>query len=276
MFQLIIVPLDGSEEATLATGPAYVLARRLGVPVRVLALSKAHEDPTEIHDALVAQLGPTGDLPRVIDVVPIRRSVAEDIRELAAQNASALIVMASHGHGRLAAVVGSVANDILAHAEQAVLLVGPASIPGRFRTDGPALVCVFGDDDRMLLGTTAEFLHETDFDPVVMHVTSPGSAHLLDLAHRQPGGSDVPMESLTAQHAAHDLEGSTDRVAIDFDVYHAKNPALAIVEQASTRRAGVIVMATHARHGLDRLTHGSVTAEVVREAPCPVLVIGLG
>lgn len=187
MFQLIIVPLDGSEEATLATGPAYVLARRLGVPVRVLALSKAHEDPTEIHDALVAQLGPTGDLPRVIDVVPIRRSVAEDIRELAAQNASALIVMASHGHGRLAAVVGSVANDILAHAEQAVLLVGPASIPGRFRTDGPALVCVFGDDDRMLLDTTAEFLHETDFDPVVMHVTSPGSAHLLDLAHRQPG-----------------------------------------------------------------------------------------
>ena len=276
MFQQIIVPLDGSEDATLAVGPASALAQRLGVPMHVFSLHKPDDDPEEAHDALVAQLGPTGDVPRVVEVAPIRKSVAEDIRELAARNAPSLIVMASHGRGRSAAVIGSVANDILAHGEQPVLLVGPASIAGRFRTHGPALVSVSGDDDRVLLDTTAELLGETDFEPVVIHVMKPDSARQLDLAHLGPSGSDFPMESVAAERAAHALEGSTDRVAIDFDVYHARNPAQAIVEQASARRAGVIVMATHARHGLDRLSHGSVTADVVREAPCPVLVIGLG
>ena len=112
MFQQIIVPLDGSEDATLAVGPASALAQRLGVPMHVFSLHKPDDDPEEAHDALVAQLGPTGDVPRVVEVAPIRKSVAEDIRELAARNAPSLIVMASHGRGRSAAVIGSVANDI--------------------------------------------------------------------------------------------------------------------------------------------------------------------
>jgi len=33
-----------------------------------------------------------------------------------------------------------------------------------------------------------------------------------------------------------------------------------------------VVMATHGRSGLDRFTHGSVTADVVRTCPVPVLV----
>ena len=275
MFQQIIVPLDGSEEAALAIGPAAALAQRTGVPIHLLALHRDGDDRDEFEAMVLAQLGSTGDVTRVVDVAPIKKSIAEDIRDLAARHAPALIVMATHGRGRSAAVVGSVANDILEHPNQPVLLVGPSSISGRFRTHGAALVSVTGEDDRDVLDTTVALLATTDFEPVVVHVVHPDSARQLDLAHTAPGGSDFPMESAAAERCAHAIEASTDRTNVDFDVHHDKHPARTIVEQASARRAGVIVMATHARHGLDRLSHGSVTADVVRDAPCPVLVTGL-
>lgn len=275
MFQQIIVPLDGSEEAALAIGPAAALAQRTGVPVHIVALHREGDDADELEAMVLEQVGGTGDVPRVVDVSSIRKSVAEDIRDVAARNAPALIVMATHGRGRSAAMVGSVANDILEHPNQPVLLVGPSSISGRFRTHGAALVSVTGDDDRDVLDTTVELLAVTDFEPVIVHVLHPDAARQLDLAHAAPGGADFPVESAAAERCAHALEASTDRTNIDFDVHHDKHPARTIVEQASARRAGVIVMATHARHGLDRLSHGSVTADVVRDAPCPVLVTGL-
>jgi nucleotide-binding universal stress UspA family protein len=46
-----------------------------------------------------------------------------------------------------------------------------------------------------------------------------------------------------------------------------------ICEVAKERRASVIVMATHGRKGLGHLVLGSVTERVLRDAPCPVLVV---
>jgi len=46
-----------------------------------------------------------------------------------------------------------------------------------------------------------------------------------------------------------------------------------ICEVAEEVGASVIVMATHGRKGLGHLVLGSVTERVLRDAPCPVLVI---
>jgi nucleotide-binding universal stress UspA family protein len=40
------------------------------------------------------------------------------------------------------------------------------------------------------------------------------------------------------------------------------------------REIDLLVVGTHARHGLDRLIHGSVAEEVLRNANCPVLTVG--
>jgi nucleotide-binding universal stress UspA family protein len=48
-------------------------------------------------------------------------------------------------------------------------------------------------------------------------------------------------------------------------------PHEVIVETAKTRKADLIVMATHGRSGLSHLLMGSVTEKVVRGASCPVL-----
>jgi nucleotide-binding universal stress UspA family protein len=50
-------------------------------------------------------------------------------------------------------------------------------------------------------------------------------------------------------------------------------PANAIVRLAQERNVDLIVMSTHGRTGLSHLLLGSVAERVVREAPCPVLII---
>jgi universal stress protein A len=50
-------------------------------------------------------------------------------------------------------------------------------------------------------------------------------------------------------------------------------PDVDIVRAAQELGVDLIVMVTHGRTGLDHLVLGSVTEHVIREAPCPVLVL---
>ena len=52
-------------------------------------------------------------------------------------------------------------------------------------------------------------------------------------------------------------------------------PAEGILELAEEINANLIVMGTHGRKGLKRFLYGSVAEDVVRNAPCPVMVIPL-
>ena len=49
--------------------------------------------------------------------------------------------------------------------------------------------------------------------------------------------------------------------------------ARSIVETAQRLDADCIVLATHARQGIDKVLLGSIAEEVIREARCPVLTI---
>jgi nucleotide-binding universal stress UspA family protein len=53
----------------------------------------------------------------------------------------------------------------------------------------------------------------------------------------------------------------------------ADDVAAAVVDQAVSRAADLLVMGTHGRSGFDRLLLGSVTEEVLHKAPCPVLTV---
>jgi nucleotide-binding universal stress UspA family protein len=50
-------------------------------------------------------------------------------------------------------------------------------------------------------------------------------------------------------------------------------PEKTIVETAKTEGVDLIIMATHGRGGLSRIFLGSVTEQVIRNAPCMVVVI---
>lgn len=50
-------------------------------------------------------------------------------------------------------------------------------------------------------------------------------------------------------------------------------PAVEIIRLAEKHAIDLMLLAAHGRQGFSRLIHGSVTGEVVRLAPCPVLVL---
>ena len=271
MFQQIIVPLDGSDEAALAIHPAATMARRVGAPVHLVALHDEADDPTALERTVLEQSEETGDVVRMVEIRPIREGIASDLRRLADRVGPSLIVMATRGRGRSAAVLGSVANDLLHRPGQPVMLIGPSYVDGRFRTHGPAIISVTGDDDDVL-NLSASVLADTDFDPVIANVVDPRTTRQLDLARTGPQGYDVPTDSVAAQRAADQLSAATGRAGIDFDVYHDRHVADPLISEAIARRANLVIMATHARTGFDRLSSGSVTADVVSAVPCPVLV----
>ena len=64
----------------------------------------------------------------------------------------------------------------------------------------------------------------------------------------------------------HRVEG----VSVQWEGLHSKKPAHALGEYAGDD--GLLIMATHGRTGLSRLTMGSVTTHAVKHAERPVLV----
>jgi len=62
-------------------------------------------------------------------------------------------------------------------------------------------------------------------------------------------------------------------VAFDGQFVITDNVQQAIVDMAEQRPCDLIVMASHGRHGLDALIHGSLTKSVLAHSQVPLLVL---
>lgn len=56
-------------------------------------------------------------------------------------------------------------------------------------------------------------------------------------------------------------------------VVGAGEPAALIIDRAFKLGVEAIILTTHGRSGLSRLLFGSVTEEVLRDTPCPVIIV---
>jgi type II secretory ATPase GspE/PulE/Tfp pilus assembly ATPase PilB-like protein/nucleotide-binding universal stress UspA family protein len=108
---------------------------------------------------------------------------------------------------------------------------------------------------------------------------SPTELHLLHVlpAHRLPHPLEASEETrIQAARAA--LQELARRLEVDaFTVVmevRSGRPAREIVAYARTQAVDLICMATQGRAGLMRTVLGSVAQLVIREAPCPVLILG--
>jgi nucleotide-binding universal stress UspA family protein len=81
----------------------------------------------------------------------------------------------------------------------------------------------------------------------------------------QRGNRRDEVESLVAQAKAADVDAD--------GVVETGVPSRVILEQATTRDADLVVMATSARSGVGRFLYGSVTEQVIRDGDTPVLAI---
>jgi nucleotide-binding universal stress UspA family protein len=78
-----------------------------------------------------------------------------------------------------------------------------------------------------------------------------------------------------AQRLMRDLRSdpALERLDAEIQIVESGRPGPAIVAAAEEGGADLIVMGTHGRRGVPRALMGSVTEEVIRAAPCPVLAV---
>lgn len=116
-------------------------------------------------------------------------------------------------------------------------------------------------------------ISQLSMDTVKEAVRLADKAALVDVVHVLPS-----QESSTPSHAI-DIQSALATKLIEEGLGEARvtikfgSPGESIVEFAEEVEAGLIVVCSHGRTGIQRLVLGSVAEKVVRLAGCPVLVI---
>lgn len=265
----IVVPLDGSAFAERALRPACAIAARLE-SARVLLLTCSPEDIDGAQHELDDRAGLYSDLVEVETRLVRNGDPADVILATAATEPDAMLCMATHGKGGIrSAVMGSVATQIVCRSTQPLVLVGPrcrtAILPGErgrmlVSSDGSA----FSDS---IAPTAATWCERLQLEPWLTEVVGPDE-------NPEPAERPVPNREVEAARARlgelsehFDMPTSAARIR----VLHGA-PGSSIAWFAERLPAALIALATHGHSGLTRLTMGSVANEVVRHAPCPVLI----
>lgn len=262
MFQHLVVPIDGSEVSWSAVPIAARMAAEVDGKLDVVTVVDRLADVTPAQRDLDEGLTRLGELEVTpMAVVLASDTVAKAIADYLENRSGATIAMSSHGHGRSAAVLGSTADELLRLVYGPLVVIGPQVDAGAGALDGTYVVPIDGSaNGEKIVPIAAAWAIEFGAVPWLVEVLEPGI---------QLNG-DVN-ESAYPARLARDMYHQTGH-DMEYDVLHGDRPSRAIVEFADRMRASLIFASTHGRTGLQRLRLGSVSAEIVRHARCPVVL----
>lgn len=290
----LLVGLDGSALAETVLPLVRTLASALGARVTLLhvlergAPATVHGQPhlTTLAGAetylrpLAAQLGDAG-LAVVTHVHPNpEQDVALSIAAHAAELAVDLIVLAAHGHDGIREwLVGRIPEQVAVRAGRPVLIV-PAPVGRDVELIRRIVLPVDQTGDARFAVPLAQRLASACRAQLILvtvvptPATMPGdagaaavflphtAASLLNWAEEQ---ARAALDEMAQALAGAGLEVATD--------VRRGEPARELAHAIATHAADLVVMATHARAGLEGLWAGSVTPRVVASASCPLLLV---
>jgi nucleotide-binding universal stress UspA family protein len=224
----IVVPLDGSEFAQRARRVAAPLAERFGCGV--VEVTAEHEP-------------------------------ALTICATAAESAGRVVCMSTHGRGRARrAVLGSVAEAVMAATVEPVLLVGRHCADDWLDVGRGVVVGVDGSSaGAPATAAACSWAAALALDVWLVHVVHPFDNDAAAHAHRvlDPLAEQVRAAGLRAHPA----------------VARGTHAAGAFVDAAEEVPATLLVTGTEARAGVRRAVLGSFTMGTVAHAECPVLAV---
>ncbi len=190
---------------------------------------------------------------------------AEEIVRAARDKKADLIALSTHGRGgALRLVAGSVAEEVLRHADIPVLITKPATVVHETRR----IVIALDGSERSeeILPDVLRLARKLNAEVDVIRAVQPAMA---------AGMGEAPIV-LPPEDVMPYLKGVVKRLEAEGLKVNAAalegRAANAILQYAQETKASLLCMATHGRSGLARLLLGSVAEEVVRKAPCPVLL----
>jgi nucleotide-binding universal stress UspA family protein len=289
-FHRILVPLDGSRLAEAVLPMAGLLARCLDAKVSLLHIIEerppqtVHGEPhlTTVEQAqdyltnVAQQLGPDLKVEQHVHGTE-EQDVALSIASHAVELEADIIALCTHGRSGLRRVVsGSIAQQVLRRVTAPVLLVRPPmETPPALRTllvplDGTAqgeAALPVASEIASCCGATLNLVRVV---PTVTTVTGDSSA----AARLIPLSTSVTLDAEEAQ--ARDYLASTlDRIEPGqkgtASEVRRGDTVQALAQAAAT--ADLIVLATHARAGLEAMWIGSVAAGLSGKSTRPLLLV---
>lgn len=304
MFQQIVVPLDGSEQAEHALAAAAKIARHANGAVTLLQIIEAEaargSDAVPVRATTGNRQAATDYLQRMsqrpelegvsTSVVVRDGDPAEQIERAAEQCGADLIILSHRRHGAAAAIfAGSIADALMRRSPIPVLLLHAGSVTefrdhqtGSTRWPVQALVPLDGSPlAEVAIPHALELLSILDEGQgAKLHLT-----YVLDPKRAyQPGILETEamhkgrayLKTITTRIAADPARRSvvvTAKVEPDADVVVGIER---VAEQGANLRGDTfdfVVMATHGREGVARWLAGSVTERLAHNIHVPVLVV---
>jgi len=262
MFDHLVVPVDTSSASFKAVPVAARMAAAVGGKVEVITVVDRLADVARAREAMNVGIERLGPLPlEPVQLVHASHSVAGAITRHIEHSQGGMVLMSAHGHGRSAAVLGSTSDALLRSMFGPVIIIGPHATEASGELGGTYVVPLDGSTRADgVLPIVAAWTVEFGGTPWMVEVGEESFADWMDSI----GSSFV-------SNRAADMRRRIHR-DVEFEVLYGKNPARAIVDFAKREHASLIFLATHGRTGFERLHSGSVAADVVRHAECPVVM----
>lgn len=225
-------------------------------------------------EALARQVERVGIAPDELAGQTVRSGPAHRVLcELAAEAGAGLVILGAIDE-RFQRLLGSTADRVVRGAGRPVLIV-------RANSGDPAV-------------PPARVLAPVDLSPLSGEALRTGLERLAELRGGAPGGPEIEalfvLSPIQRQVSPQFTPEQVDRFAADelerFVATHVGGaagrvrcavrvgtPREEILAEAEARKPDLILLGTHGLGGVDRFVIGSVAADVVREAPCSVMVI---
>lgn len=219
---------------------------------------------------------------RVVRAIRQAKTPPEGIQAYADEIDADLIVLGTHGRGRMRGpLLGSVADRVIRTASRPVVTVRPdvdtpRPQPPSEDNSASRLVVVpidFSEPTRPLIAHAKHWAAAFDAQVDFLHIVEePSFPSFYDI---DPFRAQVPQLATRARERLHTAIEATDGPEVDLaaHVLVGHDVAHRIVEYAEAQRARLILMATHGLSGVRRYVLGGVADRVVRTASCPVCTL---
>ena len=279
----VIVGFDGREESTDALALARMLAGIEGAELRVAVVlphnplpieEEVYEQALTRHfDELFAQARERLNGAECVTERLESPSPAEALNGLAEREGARMIVLGSTHRGMLGRVYpGSVGERLLTGAPCAVA-VAPRGYAGQER-DGGGIVGVGydgSDESKLALETAAEIARRLDGTVRLVVAAPPVSASVRRMMG-MAGGDPLFAELLREETERTLKQGVSSVSGVNVDSrLKLGDPAQALAEEGID--LDLLVVGSRGYGPVRRVLLGGVAAELMRNAPCPVMVI---
>ena len=215
-------------------------------------VEKAEQDAIKHLESVKAQATKEGV--NCITVVSLSEEPYEDIVRHAAKNNADMIIIGTHGKtGVKRLMMGSVTAKVIGHAPCKVMV-----IPKEARLTF----------ERILIATDGSVYSELASREAVSIAKRTGSGLIALSVAKKDENLPVAKETVNA------VKELAERERVKVETLTLKGePYETIVKAAEQRNAGLIVVGSHGRTGVERLLMGSVTERVIGHSKTAVLVV---